>query len=164
MLNRTIVSMLILACLAQSSCAPPAAQGSTSSLVGTWRLVVFDDRKDERSAWEHPFGAHPLGYFIYDATGHVSIQLCRGEPPAKFASGDDKAPTPEEAKAAYLRYAAYFGTFTVDEKRHVVIHHVEGSLGPSYVGTNQERPFVLQGDRLEIGDGKTWRRVLERVR
>jgi hypothetical protein len=45
----------------------------------------------------------------------------------------------------------------------VVTHHVEGSLAPDYTDTDQPRPFTLTGDRLEISDGKTWRRVLERV-
>jgi hypothetical protein len=142
----------------------PVEKSSGASLIGTWRVVAFEDRETGQGAWDHPVGVHPRGYFVYDATGHVSIQICGEEPPAKFASGDDHAPTPEEAKGAYLRYIAYFGTFTVDESRHRVTHHVEGSLRPSYVGTDQERPFVLQGDRLEIGDGRTWRRVLERVR
>ena len=52
----------------------------------------------------------------------------------------------------------------MDTYKHVVTHHVEGSLSPDYTDTDQPRPFKLQGDRLEIGDGKTWRRVLERVR
>ena len=81
-----------------------------------------------------------------------------------FASGNDFTPTPKEAKAVYLNYVAYFGTFSVDEKLHVITHHVEGSLIPSYIATDQQRPFSLNGDRLEIGDGKTWRRVLERVK
>jgi hypothetical protein len=46
----------------------------------------------------------------------------------------------------------------------VVTHHVEGSLAPEFTDTDQPRPFKLEGNRLEITDGKTWRRVLERVR
>ena len=42
--------------------------------------------------------------------------------------------------------------------------NVEGSLAPDFTDTDQPRPFRLTGDRLEIGDGKTWRRVLERMR
>ncbi len=77
---------------------------------------------------------------------------------------DGKPPTPEHALAAYNAYVAYFGTYTVDTEKHVVTHHVRGSLSPDYTDTDQPRPFKLDGGRLEIGDGKTWRRVLERVR
>jgi Lipocalin-like domain len=59
---------------------------------------------------------------------------------------------------------AYFGTYTVEDNRRIVTHHVEGSLSPDFTDTDQSRPFKLEGGRLEIGDGKTWRRVLERVR
>jgi len=140
-----------------------ATRGLEKQLVGTWQVVAVDERSDEHGVWAPSYGTHPTGYFIYDTTGHVSIQICGDPPPAKFAAGDHD-PTPAEARAAYLNYAAYFGTYTVDENRHVVTHHVEGSLVPSYTATDQDRPFVIDGDRLEIGDGKTWRRVLQRMK
>jgi len=37
-------------------------------------------------------------------------------------------------------------------------------MAPDYTDTDQPRPFKLKGDRLELGNGKTERRVLERVR
>ena len=43
-------------------------------------------------------------------------------------SDEGKPPTPEHALAAYNAYVAYFGTYTVDTEKHVVTHHVEGSL------------------------------------
>jgi hypothetical protein len=147
--------------------AKPSLGNLRKQLIGTWRLVSFEDRKDEKdqnSEWTYPYGKNPKGYIIYDETGHVMIQMMRTPPPPQFVSGHDNKPTPQEALAAYDGYLAYFGKYTVDEARHVVIHHVEGSLGPSYVDTDQERPFELSGDRLIIGDQKTWRRVLERVR
>jgi hypothetical protein len=81
-------------------------------------------------------------------------------PEAKFT--DSKPPSPEHALAAYTAYVAYFGTYTVDPEQRMVTH--EGSLAPDFTDTHQSRPFKLEGDRMEIGDGKTWRRVLERVR
>ena len=77
---------------------------------------------------------------------------------------EGRLPSAEHALAAYAAYVAYFGAYTVDERKHLVTHHVEGSLVPEFTGTDQPRPLKLEGDRLEIGDGKTWRRVLERVR
>ena len=137
-----------------------------SALIGTWRVVEFADL-DKDGKWQHWFGEHPRGYFVYDATGHVHIQIMKVPPLPPFPeanSDDGKLPSAEHALAAYTAYVAYFGTYTVDSKRHVVTHHVEGSLAPDYTDTDQPRPFKLTGNRLEIGDTKTWRRVLERVR
>lgn len=139
---------------------------TADGLIGTWRLVEFADLSKD-GTWVYRFGEHPRGYFVYDATGRVHIQIMKVPPLTRFPeanSTDGKPPTAEHALAAYNAYFAYFGTYTVDAKKHVVTHHVEGSLAPDFTGTDQPRPFKLEGDRLEIGDGRTWRRVLERVR
>jgi len=136
------------------------------NLIGTWRVLEFADL-DKDGKWVYWFGEHPRGYFVYDATGHVHIQIMKVPPLPRFPeanSNDGKPPTAEHALAAYNAYVAYFGTYTVDTQNRIVTHHVEGSLSPDYTDTDQPRPFKLEGDRLEIGDGKTWRRVLERVR
>lgn len=136
------------------------------ALIGTWRLVELADL-DKDGKWQYRYGEHPQGYFVYDATGHVHIQIMKVPPLAPFPEANVAVGTPpsaEHALAAYTAYVAYFGTYTVDEKKYVVTHHVEGSLAPEFTDTDQPRPFQVEGDRLEIGDGKTWRRVLERVR
>jgi hypothetical protein len=61
-------------------------------------------------------------------------------------------------------YVAYWGTYKVDEAAGVLIQHIESDVSNGYAGTEQRRPFHLVGDRLVIGDGKTWTRVLERAR
>jgi hypothetical protein len=154
--------LLLLVTVASAQRPARGAHG----LVGTWRLVEFSDL-DKEGKWQYRFGEHPRGYFAYDATGHVHIQIMMTPALAPFPEaniGVGKLPSAEHALAAYAAYVAYFGTYTVDEKKLVVTHHVEGSLAPEFTGTDQPRPFKLEGDRLEIGDGKTWRRVLERVR
>jgi hypothetical protein len=136
------------------------------ALIGTWRVVEFADL-DKDGKWQYRFGEHPRGYIVYDATGLVHVQIMKVPPLAPFPEANilnDKMPTAEHALAAYAAYVAYFGTYSVDAERHVVTHHVEGSLAPDFTDTDQPRPFQVEGDRLEIGDGKTWRRVLERVR
>ena len=136
------------------------------NLIGTWRVVEFADL-DKDGKWVYWFGEHPRGYFVYDGTGHVHIQIMKVPPLPRFPEANwdvGTPPSPEHAVAAYSAYEAYFGTYTVDDAKHVVTHHVEGSVHPDYTDTDQPRPFKLQGDRLEISDGKTYRRVLERVR
>jgi hypothetical protein len=149
---------LVMALAAQQRNAPSAA----GPLVGTWRLVSFEDW-DAAGHRSQPYGEHPRGYFVYDATGHLSVQIMRTPPLPPLSSGDVAVATGAEKEAAYDAYLAYFGTYTVDAERGVVVHHVEGALMPTFTGTDQPRQFVLNGDTLIIGDQKRWKRVLERV-
>jgi hypothetical protein len=158
----TVIGILaIAALLAMPSPAPSPTLAQ--QLRGTWRLVSYERRESPEAAWTKRFGDDPKGYIMYDATGHMMVEFEKMPPPPKFASGDDWQPTPEEARAALLGYIAYFGTYTVDETAHAVTHHVEGSLNPSYFGTDQLRPATLEGNRLTLSDGKTFRVVWERV-
>ena len=146
-----------------------ACVASADSVVGTWKVVRYEDRTEGEPP-KFPFGEQPRGLLIYDATGHMSIQLMK-VPHPKVASGDDEKVTPQEKIALYDAYVAYFGKYTVDAKRSVVIHHVEADLADVYVGQDQERPFELAGDRLTLRprwtvDGNQWigLRVFERVK
>ena len=145
-------------------CAPLLASPSVKEqILGTWRLVSIENRESPDKPWEKRFGENPRGYIMYDTTGHMAVQFEKMPAPPKFASGDDRKPTPDEALAVYRGYVAYFGTYTVDEKAGAVTHHVEGSLRPSYMGTEQVRPATFEGKRLILSDGKTFRVVWERV-
>jgi hypothetical protein len=46
------------------------------TLIGTWRVVEFADL-DKDGKWQYRFGEHPRGYFVYDVTGHVHIQIMK---------------------------------------------------------------------------------------
>ena len=52
----------------------------------------------------------------------------------------DKAPN-EELRDAVTGFVAYFGTFEIDEATQKVVHHIEASLSPSWVGTDLKRSF-----------------------
>jgi hypothetical protein len=146
------------------------AQGpNASGLVGTWRLVSYEDRPDQGPA-QFPYGPSPRGTLIYDATGHMAVQVMK-VPHPKVASGDEEKVTAEEKMALFDAYVAYFGTYRVDASRGVVIHHAEGDLSDTYIGRDEERHFELSGDRLVLKDpwtkdGKGWlgTRVFERVK
>ena len=131
-----------------------------TQLVGTWRLISAEDKNPDTGKWvPYTFGNPPSGYFIYDATGHASIQIMT-TPPQKIATPD--TPTPDEALAIFNGYIAYYGSYTVDSANITV--QVEGALDPSQVGTAQVRPYELSGDTLIIGDQVTYKRTLKRVK
>lgn len=170
--------MLILTTLIASSdvSSPATASRGTNpvtapqepALVGTWRLVRFEN-KSKDGKLDKPYGEHPLGYFVYDPTGHLSVQIMRSPPLPPFASGDEKKPTDAEKMQAYGAYVAYFGTYRVDKAKHVLHHQVEGALNTTYTNTDQLRPYRLSGDTLIIElddpkDGTHYYRELQRVR
>ncbi len=129
-------------------------------IVGTWKLISAEDRQSAADPWvPYTFGNPPSGYFIYDATGHSSVQIMT-TPPQKIATPD--SPTPPEALAIFNGYIAYYGPYTIDAKNIGVT--VEGGLDPSQVGTAQVRPYELKGDTLIIGDQVTYKRTLHRLK
>lgn len=124
------------------------------SLAGTWRLIEFKNYRDGDEV--KLFGENPIGYFFYTKTGHLSIQILKNPPPASLDElGVDFRNAPS--------YVGYFGRYRVDWDRSVIIHQVEGGTVLDYIGTDQERPFSLDEDRLVIGVEGRWERVLERV-
>ena len=44
-----------------------------NALLGTWRLVDFADL-DKDGKWQHRFGEHPRGYFVYDVAGTFTFR------------------------------------------------------------------------------------------
>jgi hypothetical protein len=143
------------------------AAGLAEKLVGTWRLVHFIDTNASGKV-DYPYGEKPIGYFVYDLTGHLSVQIMAIPATPPFASGNDDQGTDEEIRAAYDGYVAYFGTYRVDEAKSVVTHVVEGSLRPGFTGTDQPRPFKLEGDilviQIHLEDGSSYFRELHRVK
>lgn len=135
-------------------------QNSQNQVIGTWRLISAEDKDPNTGKWvPYTFGNPPSGYFIYDATGHASVQIMT-TPPQTIATPD--SPTPDEALAIFNAYIAYYGSYTVDSANITV--QVEGALDPSQVGTAQARPYEVSGDTLIIGDQVTYKRTLKRVK
>ncbi len=122
---------------------PPSAK---DKFGGTWKLVSAEFRRPDGDII-YSYGKHPVGVFMYDANGTMSVQIMRSDRPA-FASGDLWISSREELKAALEGYVAYFGTYEVDEEEAVVTHRIEGSWFPNWVGTEQKRFFEFSGDRL----------------
>ena len=81
--------LLIIVAFAQR----PAREAQ--GLIGTWRLVEYSDL-DKNGKWQYWYGEHPRGYFVYDATGHVHIQIMKVPPLARFPEANwdiDKPPS-----------------------------------------------------------------------
>ncbi|MEG4812725.1 lipocalin-like domain-containing protein [Microcoleus sp. F8-D3] len=137
--------------------------------VGSWRLVSWEN-KDAEGKVTYPFGKDSLGYLMYTADGHMCATFSKTKRPI-FPSGDILGGTLEEQARAVQTYITYCGKYELQEGK--VVHRVEVSLFPNYVGTNQVRTYSFKDGKLvlthapEMMDGKlqtpfiTWERFPE---
>jgi hypothetical protein len=98
---------------------------------------------------DYPYGSRPVGLIAYEKDGCMAVQVM-GERRALFSTLDKSSGTVEETRNAFLSYEAYFGTFEVDEATGSVIHRVEASLFPNWIGTEQRRRASISGSRLTL--------------
>ena len=123
-----------------------AKSGIAEKIIGTWKLISIDDRRAIRP--ENEF--NPNGYIMYDSTNHMAVQITRRNDRARFLSDDTVKATNDEKAAAFSSYAAYYGTYKVNEAAGTITHHVEGSLTPNDVGKDFVRYFKLSGNHITL--------------
>lgn len=116
------------------------------SLVGTWRLVSFHVR-DEDGGISYPFGRDAVGSITYTTDGHMAVQFGRANRASLTDGGWIGAP-PEEIAAAARDYFAYCGTYDVRDGE--VVHRIDLSLMPNWIGGDQVRLVTLDGDQVTL--------------
>lgn len=151
--------------LVSFACLTQAASAQTKpDLVGTWRLVEYWDRATDDQAKTYPYGEHPMGAIIYDRGGNVWVLIAKNPQPERLPKDGLKNLTADQLRTMLQEFVAYFGTYTVDAEKSIVTHHVAADVRRDYTGTDQPRPFKINGDELIIGDSKQWLRRLVRVK
>jgi len=115
-------------------------------LAGVWSLVSSEFRTSSGNVI-YPLGEDALGQAIFTESGYMSGQLMRQGRPA-FASGDQASGTPEEVQTALQGYVAYYGKCDVDVEQQTLTTHVEGSMYPNWVGSQQVRFYELSDTQL----------------
>lgn len=116
-----------------------------SSLIGTWELVEWTATVNGRRS--HPFGGNVAGRLTYTPDGHMWATLMRRDrdPLESTTLAGATASDRASAAAGYLNYS---GRYTDEGER--VVHHVDLSLMPNWVGDDQVRNITWRGDELEL--------------
>jgi hypothetical protein len=139
------------------------------SIVGTWSLVSFELIGKTGEIY-YPYGKAPVGFLMYNRDGFMSVVVTSSSR-RSFAAIDfgGLAGTPEEKTAAYDTYLSYSGRYEMIQER--VVHRIEASLFPNWVGASLERVAALEEDKLQLSAGPaasegrtrtlriTWKRV-----
>jgi hypothetical protein len=124
---------------------------SVDSLIGTWRLVSFEVR-DAQGRIAYPFGEDAGGFITYTADGRMAVQFGAANRP-RLTTPDWVGGADPEIAAAARDYFAYCGTYEVHDS--VVVHRVESSLMPNWIGGEQPRHVVLDGDTVTLSTPPT---------
>jgi len=177
MLTRSwcLLFAIVLAGLPSTSAPSPGeAKMPQEKFVGAWRLVSVETVRPSGEIIYPYYGKHPEGLIVYDASGWMSVQIVSDPPPThpSASSREEMLQAPSaEKSAAFDGYYAYFGTWTVDETKATVTHHIKQSLFPAERGEEGVRHFELDGDRLtltakthEMGEDHKRKVVWERLR
>lgn len=117
-------------------------------LVGSWRLRRWVSIADD-GAESLPMGDAPDGLLVYAGDGTMIALMGPSDRP-RFDSDDLTGGTDDERARGFATFVAYGGPFEIDGD--TVLHHVEMSLFPNWIGTVQRRRWELDapGRRLTL--------------
>ena len=115
------------------------ADQSSTSIVGTWKVVKYEDRGPDGT----------LSYHTVRIQSATSVRrhwplvgahraYTRAEELSRNARGDRRR---RRVPRGIPGLRGVFGTYTVDATKGTVTHHVEGSLRPDYTGTDRYAHF-----------------------
>ncbi len=119
---------------------------TSNPLIGTWRLISWENRSVAGQV-SYPLGKDAVGYIMYNPDGYMYVAIMRPHR-VKFTAGDLLGGSPEEKVQAAETYVSYCGRY--EFRGDSVIHHVDLSLVPNWVGVDQERLVELTGNRLTL--------------
>ena len=147
---RCTLTLLALASAIACAKTPMPQSQPNASLVGTWRIIRHSAPAGADTGASLSFGSRPRGYLVYDATGHVFLQV------QDAATADSVQSRWRDAPDSVLRkllhgFQAYFGTYSVDSVAQLVTHRLEGEVLPRFGAIEVATPFRLWGDSLILG-------------
>jgi Lipocalin-like domain len=151
LLSTTVVAVLLASGLdvreASAQSGSDSAAATAGRLVGAWDLLDWRTT-DASGDVRFPYGEEAQGQVTYSADGRMSAHLMR---------------PPENPADAPRQFLSYWGTFSVDAAAHTVTHHVIGSDQANWIGSEQVRGYVFEGDDrlvLSLGSNRlTWVRA-----
>ena len=106
---------LALASLLVAALVLPSAASDRDRFVGTWKLISIVNTVPGHEKDRIQFGQHPVGYIMYDRTGHMCVQIMDPDRPKWAHAESSTMPTQDELTSASAGYAAYCGHFDVHE-------------------------------------------------
>jgi hypothetical protein len=152
-------SVLALICISGPLCAADIRDPgdgpipTRQQLIGAWRLVSIDFSGPNGPIVDPFYQTDSMGIIVYDSSGWMSVQIAaphrpKLEVPALRAPSTTTRSLSRRKAAAFDTYYSYYGTWSLDEERGVVTHHVMSSLIPAETGRTYAQDVTLEDGRL----------------
>jgi hypothetical protein len=119
---------------------PTSSADDREKLLGIWRIVSVESEDQATGERQPVLGVGLAGYLIFTPEGRI-ITLVTGE-------DRKEAKTDEERVDLFKSMVAYTGTYRLEGDKFIT--KVDVAWNPAWVGTEQTRFFVLDGDLLHI--------------
>lgn len=116
------------------------------ALLGTWYLAEAFAIDDQEARLYDVYGDRPSGVIHYGADGRMMALIAHAGRP--LLSGDRQAAPADERAAAYKSSIGYAGRFEING--NWVMHHVDVSTYPNWVGGTLRRQAALEAGRLVL--------------
>ena len=136
---RSIGWLICAALLSYPQVARASDDTTKQKLMGVWKLESFVVERVETRERSKPQGEHPNGYVIFTPDRFTAIITAQDRKPAQ---------TDEERSKLLRSLFAYTGLYRVEDDRFIT--KVDVSWNESWNGTDQERIFRLEGDKLFV--------------
>ncbi len=135
LLSWTLAAVVAISGVSAAQSAAKKGPSPTSDrvrLIGAWRLVSLGEPGVDGKVNSVP---GLMGMLIYTRDGHMSVQIMY--PASAAALSNDYV---------LNGYEASFGSYDIDEAKHTVTHHPQGSITHGLVGKNLPRAYQFTAD------------------
>jgi len=119
-------------------------ENANHPIVGPWRLISFVAEDLKTGAVAYPMGRNANAIVIYSADGFAAtIFTSEGREPSAAPQVTD-----QEALLLYQSMVAFAGRYNLDGEK--LIYHPEISWNETWNGTEQERYYKIENERLQV--------------
>jgi hypothetical protein len=120
------------------------ADPNAGRLLGTWKMISAVREEKPSGVKTDLFGANPVGFLNYSADGRMLTLIVRGDRkrPAGYPISQ------EQAAGLFRGLMSYAGTWEI--RGDEVFHYVDASANELWTGSEQQRFYKLEGDRLSL--------------
>jgi len=115
-------------------------------IIGTWTLVSYKHESFEGIVF-YPMGPYALGRLIYTDRGFFLVMIMKSNR-RQFDVENLFEASAEEKLAASDGFIAYSGQYLFEDNK--IVHQIDMSFFPNWIGTTQKSSAVLANDSLAI--------------